>query len=124
MREKEDALGRATTQQRDVWFSDFTAQQGIDISLESVLLSPTDVYGHMSTLLYTRLLYACIASLTEHRGQESLQELLLVLKDMGFYHCLIEHQHEMITLLTSVFSAQKSFPEEFCAFLPMTTVKT
>lgn len=124
LREKENALLASSSEELLWWFAQVMQQQGIALSPEPSLLPLPEVYGHMSTVLYTRLFHSCLMALQPDREDLGVRELLAVLKDMGFYHCLFEHQYETITLLSHAFSSQKRFPEETCAFLPLTTVKT
>lgn len=124
LREKEAWIIGMSTHQWVAWFSAFAEEKGIAVWLESLWLAPSDVYGHTSTLLYMRLFHACRTALSSGDKDVPVGEIISILKDMGFYHCFVEHHYEMISLLTTVFSAQKSYSEEVCAFLPMTTVKT
>lgn len=124
LREKEQALVSFSSDQRVDRASRRIEQQWISLSLDDSLLPTADVYGHMTSLLYTRLFYAAVQSLENGSEQTHLNEMIALLKDMGFYHCFVERQYDMISLLQSMFLEQRSFPEEMCAFLPMTTVKT
>jgi len=124
LREKEQALIALSPDQRVTRFNSITHQLWLSVSLWSSLLPTSDVYGHMSSLLYTRLFHAAVRSLDNDAEHAPLHEMIAILKDMWFYHCLVERQYEMITLLHSMFFSEKTFPEEKCAFLPMTTVKT
>lgn len=124
LREKEQWLTTINSEQLVKRFTKFTEKQWVDYSLSSMLLSSWDVYRHASSLLYVRLFHACIHALQGEKTNESVKEIIMILKDMSYYHWSIEHEYEMISLLTTVFFIQKTFPEEICAFLPMTTVKT
>lgn len=124
LREKEEKISHVSIQQRSSWFDLLAKEKWIEISLEQFFLLPVEAYGHMSALLSIRLSHACMHLSSHHDETIALQDFLMILKDMGFYHCFVERHYEMIALLTAVFSSQKTFPEEVCAFLPMTMVKT
>jgi hypothetical protein len=64
-----------------------------------------------------------IACLDNYNEASDIKELIIALQDMGFYHCFIEHQYEMISRVYNAFSLHKSFPDEICACIPLTTVK-
>lgn len=78
----------------------------------------------MSTMLYTRLFYALVHAFADKDHDAYVREVVALMKDMGFYHCLVERHYDMISLLTTVWNSKKQFPEECAAFLPLTTVKT
>lgn len=43
---------------------------------------------------------------------------------MWFYHCFLERHYEIISLLYTIFGQKKTYPEETCAFIPITPIKT
>ncbi len=64
-----------------------------------------------------------ITCLEHHNEEYFIWELTKVLQDMGTYHCLLEREYEMISRVYHAFAEQKTFPDEICACVPLTTVK-
>ena len=57
-------------------------EQGLRTSLENLILSPLDVYGHLSTVLYVRLFHACIEAVKTPHDRIIIQKVLSILQDM------------------------------------------
>ena len=82
LREKESLLTRLSSGQWLEWFNRLAEQQGIDITLDNSLLPISDVYGHMSTMFYTRLFYALVHALVDKDHDIHVAEMISVMKDM------------------------------------------
>lgn len=124
LREKELLVSQMSITQWWDWFQWFAQQRNIHRDLYEVFLSPYDVYGHISTLLYTRLLYTMLAYVSAEIKEWVERDFFGVLMDMAWYHSSIEHNYTMLTLLYSVFDTCKKHSNELAAFVPISSIKT
>ncbi len=121
--DKEQAVHNKSTKELVNRTSQLAFAHGIDVDMESSILLPKEVYNHCNSMLQMNLFQKLISCLDNYNQATDIKELIIALQDMWFYHCFIEHQYEMISRVYNAFSLHKSFPDEICACIPLTTVK-
>lgn len=121
--DKEQAVQNKSTKELVSWTAQMAYNHWIDINLESNILLPKEVYNHWNTMLHMNMFQKLTSCLNNYNEEVDIKELIIALQDMWFYHCFIEHQYEMISRVYNAFSLHKSFPDEICACIPLTTVK-
>lgn len=121
--DKEQAVHNKSTKELVNRTSQLAFANWVELNLESSILLPKEVYNHWNTLLHMNMFQKLISCLNNFNEASDIKELIITLQDMWFYHCFIEHQYEMISRVYNAFSLHKSFPDEICACIPLTTVK-